>query len=349
VSHLLAIQSQVSLKAFNSFHIEAKAEQYLRLEHLSQLKQLAALKPKGPILILGGGSNLLFTEDFQGLLIHNRLLGKQIVKSDEAYVLTISAGENWHELIEWTMAQGLGGLENLAAIPGSVGAAPVQNIGAYGCDFAQFCHSVETFNLASGEFETLLAADCQFAYRNSIFKTSAYKQHIITAVCLHLPLNWQPNLDYGPLRALSVDHEEKPLSPLQIFSEVVSTREQKLPDPDELGNAGSFFKNPQVSNVLAERLKQDYPNMPAYPAEQLGKTKLAAGWLIDQCQLKGVTVGGAQVHKQQALVLVNTGEATSQDIITLAKLVQQKVFERFAVELEPEVRMMASKTETYLV
>ncbi|MGT4676311.1 UDP-N-acetylmuramate dehydrogenase [Aeromonas caviae] len=340
----MKLTPHASLSTLNTLGLDAHClwlADVTRPDDLAQLRtnpELATL----PRLVLGGGSNILFCDDFAGLVVHNGLKGITLQEEDKHWLLHVAAGENWHELVCHALQQGWHGLENLALIPGTVGAAPVQNIGAYGVELASVCAYVEAFNWQSGEVERIAAADCRFGYRDSIFKHDYQDSHFITAVGLRLPKAWRPVAGYGPLAALG----DAP-SPQAIFDTVCATRMVKLPDPAVLGNAGSFFKNPVVPAALAETLKQQYPQMPCYPAAE-GQAKLAAGWLIDQCGLKGFAIGRAAVHQEQALVLVNLGGASAMELIALAAHVRDSVEHQFGVVLEHEVRFMGRSGETWL-
>lgn len=345
----MMIESNRSLKAFNTFSIEANTEALFHFKDLNQLPELLALVKEvraqnRPVLILGTGSNILFCEDFSGLVIKVELSGIEIVESDDSYHIQVAAGENWHQLVTGCIEKGIGGLENLALIPGVVGAAPVQNIGAYGTEFKDFCESVEYVDLDSGEFFNLSAAECLFAYRDSIFKSKKMHNALITKVTLLLSKQWQPQSRYGALN--NVDGETKATAE-QVYHSVCQIRGEKLPDPTELGNAGSFFKNPVVAHEQGMGLINLYPEMPYYPQAD-GTVKLAAGWLIEQAGLKGKKLGGAAVHNKQALVLINKNNATAADIIQLAELVRATVEEKFQVSLEHEVRFIGSRGETNL-
>lgn len=339
----MKLTAHADLSALNTFSLAARCRWLAELTRVDELPSLMATPEflGQPRLILGGGSNLLFTCDFEGLVIHNRLRGIQVEDGGDHWLLQVAAGESWHELVCHTLAQGMPGLENLALIPGTVGAAPVQNIGAYGVELASFCRHVDTFNWHTGQQERIPAEACRFGYRDSIFKHDYQESHLITAVGLALPKAWLPVLGYGPLGALAAP------TPQAIFETVCATRMAKLPDPAVLGNAGSFFKNPVVSAAQADALKERWPTLPVYGAGE-GQSKLAAGWLIDQCGLKGFAIGGAQVHGQQALVLVNRGGATAVELIALAAHVRDAVQQRFGVLLEHEVRFMGARGETWL-
>lgn len=332
------------LSTLNTLGLDAHCLWLAEVTQLDDLRTLMADPELNtlPRLVLGGGSNILFCNDFAGLVVLNRMQGIQLQDEGDHWLLHVAAGENWHELVRHALQQGWHGLENLALIPGTVGAAPVQNIGAYGVELARFCAYVEAFNWQTGELERIAAADCQFGYRDSIFKHACQETHFITAVGLRLPKAWQPVAGYGPLAALG----EAP-SAQAIFDTVCATRMAKLPDPAVLGNAGSFFKNPVVTLAQAEQLRQRYPQLPLYPAGE-GHAKLAAGWLIDQCGLKGFAIGRAGVHQEQALVLVNLGGASAMELIALAAHVRDSVEQRFGVLLEHEVRFMGLTGETWL-
>lgn len=333
--------SSASLTPYNTFGLIQTAEQLVEISQRDQLLEVWQAKQHDSVLLVGEGSNLLFTAPFAGLVLVNRLKGITVTEAEDAWLLQVEGGENWHELVCWCLEENMPGLENLALIPGTVGAAPVQNIGAYGVELAQFCHQVESFDWQTGAYQTWSAAECHFGYRESIFKQSA-REHLIVSVTLRLPKAWQPVLGYGPLAALG-----EAATPTQIFSQVCATRQAKLPDPAVLGNAGSFFKNPKVITAQAEALKLAWPELPVFAAEA-GLSKLAAGWLIDKAGLKGTKIGEAGVHTQQALVLVNHGGATATDVLRLAALVRERVEQMFGVRLEPEVRMIGAGGETHL-
>lgn len=333
--------TSASLAPYNTFGLTQTAEQLVLLTEREQLPHLWQAAQGMPLLVMGEGSNVLFTAPFTGLVLVNRLKGITVTEAEDAWVLKVEGGENWHQLVCWSLAQGMPGLENLALIPGTVGASPIQNIGAYGVELAQFCQQVESFDWHSGETHVWSAADCAFGYRDSVFKRGA-RHHLILSVTLRLPKVWQPVLGYGPLAELG-----EQATALQVCDRVCATRQAKLPDPAVLGNAGSFFKNPTVVTAQAEALKLAWPTLPVF-ATTPGRSKLAAGWLIDKAGLKGTRVGGAGVHTEQALVLVNHGGATSDDVLRLAALVRERVEQLFGVRLEPEVRMMDGEGETHL-
>jgi UDP-N-acetylmuramate dehydrogenase len=289
-----------------------------------------------PRLVLGGGSNLLLTRDFPGLVLHIALQGREVLAGDATHHhVRAAAGENWHEFVQWTLAQGLGGLENLSLIPGTVGAAPIQNIGAYGAETRDFFHGLTVFDPASGALRTMDAAECRFAYRDSVFKHDAGRGLIIVDVTFALPRQWQANLRYAELaQAVAAQGIAAPTAQ-QVADTVIAVRRRKLPDPAEIGNAGSFFKNPVVSGEACAQLLAQFPQL-VHHRQADGSEKLAAGWLIDQCGWKGRSLGAAGVYEKQALVLVNRGGATGADVQRLAAAIQDDVAARYGVRLEPE-------------
>lgn len=331
-----------NLSSFHTFHLNAQAIHVAEVHSVAQLlaEWQLAQQEKQPILLLGQGSNVLFLEDFAGVVLLNRLKGIAHHQDENFHYLHVQGGENWHELVQWTLAHHIAGLENLALIPGCVGSAPIQNIGAYGVEFERYCDFVEVLNLQSGEQFRLNREQCAFGYRESVFKQQYREHYAIIVVGLKLPKAWQPMLSYGSLANL----DPQAVTPEQIFAEVCDIRRKKLPNPDECGNAGSFFKNPIVEQVKFQALQANYPNMPFY-LQADGSVKLAAGWLIEQCGLKGQQIGGAAVHTEQALVLVNKTNATGADVLALAKSVRHQVREKFGVEITPEVRFIGAQGE----
>ncbi|MCC3705621.1 UDP-N-acetylmuramate dehydrogenase [Rouxiella badensis] len=335
-----------SLKNLNTFAIDAQASQIItatRSEHLTEAWHLAQ-KNHQPLLLLGEGSNVLFLENFAGIVAVNRLKGIDITQTDSEWLLHVGAGENWHQLVCHTLENNIAGLENLALIPGCVGSAPIQNIGAYGIELQSLCNYVDVLNLESGEVMRLSAIDCLFGYRESIFKHSYRDGYAIIAVGLRLQKDWQPKLTYGDLTRM----DPTTVTPQQIFESVCAMRRSKLPDPAKTGNAGSFYKNPIVDAKRVNALLAEYPNMPVYPQHD-GNVKLAAGWLVENAGLKGFNIGGAAVHQQQALVLINQHNATSADVLALASYVRDTVAEKFSVWLEPEVRFISAQGEVNAV
>lgn len=335
-----------SLKPWNTFGIAHQAAHIVRAENAQQLLSAwqEAVKNQHPVLLLGAGSNVLFLEDFAGTVIVNRIMGIDVVEQPEAWHLHVGAGENWHQFVQYTLDNGMPGLENLALIPGCVGSSPIQNIGAYGIELQRVCEYVDCLELETGNTLRLSAEECRFGYRDSAFKHQYQDRYAIVAVGFRLSKTWQPILTYGDLTRL----DPRTATPQDVFNSVCHMRMTKLPDPRVNGNAGSFFKNPVITAQQAQALLAQFPAAPHYPQAD-GNVKLAAGWLIDQCELKGTTLGGAAVHRQQALVLINTGDATSRDVVQLAHHVRQQVGEKFNVWLEPEVRFIGQRGEVNAV
>jgi len=339
------LAQNVSLRAHQTFGFDVHARFAARIDTESSLSALHQWLQHGdrsstysdvPRLIIGGGSNLVMTRDFDGLAILMAIPGKRVVAvTDHQVLIEAGAGENWHAFVEWTLEQGYPGLENLALIPGTVGASPVQNIGAYGVELADRCHSVRAFDTVSGNFEDVNARDCRFGYRDSVFKQPEGARWVITHVTFALPRPWTPHAAYADLaKALASKGIEGPTA-RDIFDAVVDVRRAKLPDPAHTGNAGSFFKNPIITAEHFVALRAREPGVVAY-AQADGRYKLAAGWLIDQCGWKGRAMGNAAVHEKQALVLINPGQATGADIMALADAIRLDVKRRFDVILEVE-------------
>lgn len=330
-------QQNVELQARNSLGVSARARYFtaVRMQPQLQAAMRWALENDQPWLLLGGGSNLVLANDVPGLVISLETTGRRLVHEDDEHVwVRVQAGENWHQLVRWTLEQGWSGLENLSLIPGTAGAAPVQNIGAYGVELKDVLEQVLVLDAADFGLKQLSVADCQFDYRNSVFKQEPGRRVILS---IDLRLNKQPQLklEYGPLRAELEQQSISQPTAMDVSDAVIAIRQSKLPDPAKLGNAGSFFKNPVVPAQQAEQLKQQYPQMVQYPLAS-GEVKLAAGWLIEQAGWKGKRRGDAGVHEQQALVLVNYGAATGTDILALAADIQADILQRFAVTLEIE-------------
>jgi UDP-N-acetylmuramate dehydrogenase len=332
----------VPVKHLNTFGIDATAREIVAAG--SEMDLLArwqeAQEKSLPFLLLGGGSNVLFLEDFAGMLLLNRIMGISVTEDEKFWHIHAGAGEDWHGLVSFTLDRGMAGLENLAMIPGRTGSAPIQNIGAYGVEVESVCEYVDLLELNSGVKKRLSAAECCFGYRDSIFKRDYRDGYAIVAVGFILSKSWHPVLTYGELTRLDSER----VTPREIFDTVCAMRRAKLPDPAIVGNAGSFFKNPLVSAETARNLLRKYPDAPHYP-QPTGEVKLAAGWLIDQCAMKGFRYGAAAVHEKQALVLINRGQATGGDIAVLARHVRRQVAEKFQVWLEPEVRFIAAQGE----
>jgi len=336
------IKEDFSLHSFNTFHIDSIARYFTEVNSIEQFRELvtSGKLDENSFLILGGGSNLLFTGNFKGLIVHLINKGIEIIGNTESTVwVKASAGENWHEFVTYCVNNGFGGLENLSLIPGKVGSCPIQNIGAYGVEVKDSILSVETIDLQTGEFSIFSNEECRFGYRDSIFKRDLKGKFVIWSVTFELKLKPEVHLAYGAInQELSAMGIENP-GISDVSKAVCSIRQSKLPDPKLLGNAGSFFKNPTVDKKFAEKLLETFPKMVFYPTVD-DKVKLAAGWLIEQCGWKGHREGDAGVHEKQALVIVNYGSATGSNILTLAHRVQNSVYERFGVKMEMEVNVI---------
>lgn len=346
----MIVENQVPLQAHNSFGIVARALHLARVKSEADLTALMASQPwaaltrETPPFVLGGGSNLVITGDIKPLVIKVEIGGRRLVEeTPKGLVVEAGAGENWHEFVRWTLEQGWPGLENLALIPGSVGASPVQNIGAYGVELQDRFHSLDAVDLQTGRVFTLDAAQCGFGYRDSVFKHAPAGDKglglagraVITRVRFWLPKPWKPVLGYADLERKIAETGNHQPTAQEIFDWICAIRRAKLPDPAVIGNAGSFFKNPTVSEEQCADIIARDPKVVHYPMAD-GSIKLAAGWLIDACGWKGRGVGNAGVYEKQALVLVNRGGATGGEVMTLAKAIQTSVYERFGILLEPE-------------
>jgi UDP-N-acetylmuramate dehydrogenase len=337
----MEILAHYPLKDLNTFGIEAYADEFIEILNEQDLLTLIREKPlmSNRHLILDGGSNLLFTGDFHGLVLKIGIKGKKILQEDENEVhLKVAAGEDWDDLVEYCVGKGWGGLENLSGIPGQVGSSPIQNIGAYGTELKDHFVFLEAFDLEKGEKLHFDRSDCQFAYRDSIFKRGLKGRVLITQVVFRLDKKPSCNLSYAALRQNLDEVPEAELNLRKIREAVLSIRASKLPDPEIIGNAGSFFKNPVVSGEILGKLKEQFPELVFFESQD--NYKLAAGWLIEQCGWKGYCEGDAGVHKDQALVIVNYGDANGLDILKLANKIQQSVMDRFGIRLEREVNVI---------
>lgn len=330
-------QEQVDLRPYNTLGVNARARYFtsVRIQPQLQAAMRWAMENDQPWLLLGGGSNLVLADDVPGLVIHLEMAGRRVVHEDDEHVwVRAQAGENWHELVRWTLEQGWSGLENLSLIPGTAGAAPIQNIGAYGVELKDVLEQVLVLDALDFGLKHLSVDDCQFAYRDSLFKREPGRR-VILSIDLRLRKQPQLQLEYGAIRTELERRDIHEPSPLDVSDAVMAIRQSKLPDPAELANAGSFFKNPVVDAEQAAALQQQFPEMVQYRLPD-GQVKLAAGWLIDQAGWKGKAVGDAAVHEQQALVLVNRGQASGADVLTLAAQIREDIAARYGVELEIE-------------
>lgn len=321
---------------YNTFGIAAKARLFVEYDSEAELQALLKDVAGLPLLHVGGGSNLLFTKDFDGVVLHSGIRGIEVLEeNDETALLRAGAGEVWDDFVAHCVAQGWSGVENLSLIPGEVGASAVQNIGAYGVEAKDVIERVEAVSLADGTLRTFVNSDCRYAYRQSIFKQELRGQYAITHVVYRLSRQFVPQLDYGNIRAQLEGVEQ--VTAQAVRDAIIRIRQSKLPDPQVQGNAGSFFMNPVVPREQFEQLQKDYPQIPHYDAAN--GVKIPAGWLIEQCGWKGKSLGRAAVHDRQALVLVNNGDATGSDVLALSNAVCADVKERFNIDIRPEVNI----------
>ena len=340
---VMTILENVSLKPYNTFGIVAHARFFVSIESVDDLGQLIqhAIYRNNKRLILGGGSNILFSGDYSGLIIPTNIKGTDTVeKTESSITIKVGGGEVWHDLVMHCVSQDWGGVENLSLIPGTVGASPIQNIGAYGVEVKDVIDSVETIDLETGDIVTYTNAQCRFGYRESIFKQELKEKKFISSVTLTLTKNNHHfHTGYGAIQdTLKVSGITTP-SVKAISDAVVAIRSSKLPDPTQLGNAGSFFKNPVVTQQQYELIKTEYPTVPGYTSENQF-VKIPAGWLIEQCGWKGKRIGRVGVHQHQALVLVNYGDATGEEVLALSSAIQTSVMEKFNVQLQREVNVV---------
>lgn len=335
---VLNFQDNISLLPYNTFGVSVKSKKFIGVKNTEALIEVLNQNEKEKLLILGGGSNLLLTQDFEGLTIRMENRGMEVVQEDGQWAtVKVAAGENWHEFVLWCLEKNLGGVENLALIPGSVGAAPIQNIGAYGVELKEVFESCEALSLNTKKIEIFTNKDCDFGYRNSVFKNRLKGQYIICSVTFKLSKSSHKfNTSY---RGLSEKLEGHDSSIQSIAQAIIEIRSAKLPDPKQIGNSGSFFKNPIIPSVQFKTLQNQYPEMPYYP-DMEGSVKIPAAWFIDQLGWKGYRKMDAGVHKDQALVLVNYGNASGMEIKELAQTIQSKVSEAFGIVLDFEVNVL---------
>lgn len=342
---MLDIQSHVSLRSYNTFRIDVDARYWVDIRQETDLQTLLQLNEflDTPKLVLGGGSNVLLCHNFNGLVFKLDIQGIEVVREDDAHVyLKVGAGVNWHQFVMHCVERNYAGLENLSLIPGTVGAAPMQNIGAYGVEIEQVFDSLTAVHIQTGEQRLFTHADCQFGYRESIFKRDLKGQYIITSVTFRLDKHPIFHTRYGAIQETLAEMgiSDDALSIRSISDAVIRIRRSKLPDPAEIGNAGSFFKNPEISQAQFDTLKAQYPTLPGYPLADENRVKVPAGWLIEQAGWKGYRTGDAGIHAKQALVLVNYGNATGHEILALAHQVQQSVEEKYGIAITPEVNVI---------
>jgi UDP-N-acetylmuramate dehydrogenase len=334
------IQEKVDIAPLTTFGVPCIARRFASFGSAEELKEILAHQGDEPLLILGGGSNVLFTHDFDGLVLWNKILGIEKTDEDATHVtLKVGGGEIWHELVMHTVTKGWGGLENLSLIPGSVGASPIQNIGAYGVEIKDVMSELEALEIATGRIRTFTKEECQFGYRDSIFKSSVKGQYVILNVSYRLSKHAEINTRYGIIEAELQKAGIQSPGIADVSAAVIAIRQSKLPDPKKLGNAGSFFKNPVVDEAVWHRIQQDFPEVPSYPAAP-GKVKLAAGWLIEKAGWKGHREANCGVHALQALVLVNYGGCSGQEVYALSERIIRDVENRFGVLLEREVNIL---------
>jgi UDP-N-acetylmuramate dehydrogenase len=345
----MQIRENISLRQYNTFGIDVRARYFSSFTHIDEVTEWLEKNKRVKKMILGGGSNILFTGDIDGMVLKNEIIGIEEIKEDDTYVyVQAGAGENWHRFVQYCIRRNWAGLENLSLIPGNVGAAPMQNIGAYGVELQEAFNSLSAYHLHDKRIQHFTAGDCAFGYRESVFKKKYKDQFIILNVTFRLHKYPVFHISYGAIRQELEKMGVKDLSIQAVAQAVINIRSSKLPDPTVIGNAGSFFKNPEISQEQFNTLEKAYPGMPHYPAKKYalsdndhGKmVKLAAGWLIEQCGWKGFRRGDAGVHVNQALVLVNYGTATGKEIYDLSGEIMHSVYKKFGVLLEREVNIV---------
>lgn len=337
----MEIHPNFSLRKHNTFGIEAKAKQFVAVHSVQDLETILIENKSQKKFILGGGSNMLLTKDIDALVIHIDLKGKKIIEENDAFVWVESqAGESWHEFVLWTIDQNFGGLENMSLIPGNVGTTPVQNIGAYGTEIKDTFVSCQAMTIATQTIKTFTKEACHFGYRESVFKNDAKDQYIITSVIFKLTKkNHKINTSYGDITAELAKKNIQIPTLKEVSDAVIAIRQSKLPDPKELGNSGSFFKNPILLKSDFEKILKQFPEMKYFDISET-EVKVPAGWLIEQAGFKGKRFGDAGVHKNQALVLVNYGNATGQEILNVSKDIQDSIFKKFGIHIEAEVNVI---------
>lgn len=337
----MQILENISLKSYNTFGIDVKAKHFVSVNNINELKQVLSLKEYANKLILGGGSNMLLTKDFEGLVIHINLKGIEIVNEDEnAVFVKAYAGENWHQFVLWCINNDFGGVENMSLIPGNVGTAPIQNIGAYGVELKDVFESCETIAIEDGTLQKFTNIECNFGYRNSIFKQHAKGKHVISSVIFKLTKRYHKlNINYGTIASELETMGITNPNIQDISKAVITIRESKLPNPKDIGNSGSFFKNPIISKNQFNYLVESFKDIPSYPVSE-NEVKVPAGWLIEKAGFKGKRFGDYGVHKKQALVIVNYGGANGTDILNLSELIQKTIKRIFGILIEAEVNIL---------
>lgn len=339
---MLEVEEQISLKSYNTFGIDVNASFLVKPKNLEDLQSILnddRFKDL-PLLILGGGSNVLFTQDFPGLVIINEIKGLEILdETSDEVLLKIMSGEVWNDVVNYAVQKNLGGIENLSLIPGTAGAAPMQNIGAYGIELENVFENLEAVRLSDGAIISFDKYTCAFGYRDSYFKKAGKGKYFIYSITLRLSKHPKINISYGDIQKTLQEWHIKSPGVSEVSKAVCSIRNAKLPNPKEIGNAGSFFKNPEIRAEQFAQLKGQFPEMPGYPLAN-DMVKVPAGWLIEYCGWKGKIVGNTGSHKKQALVLVNYGNATGKEILALAQAIQTSVFETFGIEIYPEVNVI---------
>lgn len=337
----MQIQKNISLKPFNTFGIDVAAKQYIAVNSTDELVHILKRFYASELFVLSGGSNILLTKAIQGTVLHIQTKGIKVVdETSQSVLVEAQAGENWHQFVLWCLENDFGGIENLSLIPGCVGTSPIQNIGAYGVELKDTFYSCEAIHIQTLETKKFTKEDCKFGYRDSVFKNELKGQYIITNVTFQLTKkNHQLKTSYGAIQQKLDEYPELPISIKRISDAVISIRESKLPNPKVLGNSGSFFKNPVVDFTFFKQLQSKHPEIPFYKISDI-EVKIPAGWLIEQCGFKGYRNGDAGVHKNQALVLVNYGNATGEELVQLSKAIQYKVHQTFGIQLEAEVNLL---------
>src|SRR5690554_4912298 len=334
------LQENINITPFTTFGVEVISRYFATFSSIEELRKLLAEVKDQQLLVLGGGSNMLFRKDYEGITIKNEITGISVIEeNEESVLLKVGAGEVWHNFVLYSIEHNLGGIENLSLIPGSVGASPMQNIGAYGVEIKDVFEALEALEIETGKLHTFFHEDCQFGYRESVFKKELKDQYIITSVSYRLSKNPNLNTSYGAieeeLKSRNITHP----TIKDVSDAVIAIRQSKLPDPKEIGNAGSFFKNPVISQSEYEALQRQYENIPSYQVDE-NHVKVPAGWLIDQSGWKGKTFGNYGVHKKQALVLVNYDDAKGKDIVALSDQIIADIKERYNIVLEREVNII---------